>query len=281
MTFSAPIIAPMSPRAHRVGDRAGGDDRALAGHQARDRGDGAQPARVGERDVRPHEVVGGERVRARLLHERVVGLQKAVERQAPGVADDGDHQRARAVLLLHVHRQAQVHLAVLDPVRLAIDLGEVVAHHRHVVGRARDRVGDQVREGHLALGRLQLAPARVEHGDGERAEARGRGYRPRLLHVAGERRGAALQQLGARPGSCRGLAVGGVGQAPGTVAGGGGQHVGLGDAPRRTAAGDARKVHALCRRRACGHRGDLPSVREPERSAGASPAGAGACLLRR
>ena len=36
-------------------------------------------------------------------------------------------------------------------VRLAVDLGEVVGHHRHVLGRARDRVGDQVGEGDLAL----------------------------------------------------------------------------------------------------------------------------------
>ncbi len=30
MTFSAPIVAPMPPEPGRVGDRAGGDDRALA-----------------------------------------------------------------------------------------------------------------------------------------------------------------------------------------------------------------------------------------------------------
>ena len=43
MTFSAPIMPPMR-QAHRVADRARGDDRALAGHQPRDRGDRADAA---------------------------------------------------------------------------------------------------------------------------------------------------------------------------------------------------------------------------------------------
>ena len=46
-----------------VGDRAGGDDRALAGHEPRDGGDRADAARVGQRDVRAREVVGGQLVR--------------------------------------------------------------------------------------------------------------------------------------------------------------------------------------------------------------------------
>ncbi len=62
--------------------------------------------------LRPHEVVGGQRVRARLLDQRVVGLEEAIEGQAPGVEDHGHHQRARAVALLDVHRQPEVHLPV-------------------------------------------------------------------------------------------------------------------------------------------------------------------------
>ena len=61
------------PEADRVGDRAGGDDRALADHEPRDRGDRADAARVGERDVRAGEVVGGELVLARLGDEVVEG----------------------------------------------------------------------------------------------------------------------------------------------------------------------------------------------------------------
>ena len=81
-------------QAHRVGDRAGGHDRALADHQARDGRDGADPARVGERDVGAREVVGGQRVGARLLDELVEGGLEVGEVLAARVADDGDHERA-------------------------------------------------------------------------------------------------------------------------------------------------------------------------------------------
>ena len=67
----------------RVGDRAGGDDRALALHQARHRGDGADPAGVGQRDVGALEVVGGELALARLGDQLlVVGVEAGeVERR--------------------------------------------------------------------------------------------------------------------------------------------------------------------------------------------------------
>ncbi len=242
---------------HRVADRAGGDDRALAVHQARYRGDRAEAAGVGERDVGALQVVGGERVGARLLDERVVGAEEALEGHVGGVLDHRHHQRAAAVLLLHVHREAEVHLSVADAVGPPVDLGEVVRHHRHVGCRARDRVGDQVGERHLASRRLQLAPASVERGDGERAEAGGGGDRARLVHVAGERRRAALHQLRARGRGSRGWGGGrrgcggggrrrcggggrrrcGVGGCRGcggggrAVTGGGAEHVGLDDAP--------------------------------------------------
>ena len=61
----------------RVGDRAGGDDRPLAGHQPRHRGDRPEPARVGERDVGALEVVGGELVLARLGDQVLVVAVKA------------------------------------------------------------------------------------------------------------------------------------------------------------------------------------------------------------
>ena len=72
---------PDVAEADRVGDRAGGDDRSLAAHQARDRGDRADAARVGERHVAADEVVRAERVRAGLLHERVVGVEERGEGQ--------------------------------------------------------------------------------------------------------------------------------------------------------------------------------------------------------
>ena len=54
------------------------------------------------------------------------------------VGDHRHHQRSGAVLLLHVHRQPEIHLAVLHPVWPAVDLGVVVGHHGRVLApRAR------------------------------------------------------------------------------------------------------------------------------------------------
>ena len=78
--LGADLIADLR-QARRVADRAGRDDRALAGHQPGHRGAGAQAARVGERDVRADQVVGGQRVGPRLLDQLVVGGEELVEAQ--------------------------------------------------------------------------------------------------------------------------------------------------------------------------------------------------------
>ena len=182
-------------QAGRIADRAGGDDRALAVHQPRDGGDRADAARVGEREVGALEVVGGELVLARLGDQLVEGIEELRERQPAGVLDHRHHQRAAAALLLDVDGDAEVHAAVVDHVRLAVDLGEVDRHHRHLLGRrAGDRVRDQVREGDAVAGLLELLAARVEVGDGEGAEGRRGRDRARLVHVAGEHRAGALEQ---------------------------------------------------------------------------------------
>ena len=137
------------------------------------------------------------RVRARLVDERVERGLEVAEVLAPGVADDRDHQRAAAVLLLDVDGDAEVHPVVVDAVRLAVDVGEVVGHHRRVVLRGEgDGVGDQVRERDPLAGVLELLAAAVHRRDGDRAE-RGRGRdRPALVHVAGEHPRAAAERLG-------------------------------------------------------------------------------------
>src|SRR5947207_410024 len=72
-------------------------------------------------------VVGGERVRARLVDQLVEGGLELLERLAAGIADHRDHQRAAAVLLLDVDGDAEVHGLVVDADRLAPVLGvEVV-----------------------------------------------------------------------------------------------------------------------------------------------------------
>ena len=76
----------------RVGDRAGGDDRALAAEQPRHRGDGADPAGVGEGDVGALEVVGGELVLARLRDQLFVVGVEAGEVEPVGALDRRHHQ---------------------------------------------------------------------------------------------------------------------------------------------------------------------------------------------
>ena len=255
--------------AGRVADRAGGDDRALAGHQPRDGGDRADAARVGERDVGALEVVGGELVLARLGDQLVERVEELREGEPAGVADHRHHQRAPAVLLLDVDGDAEVDLAVVDDVRLAVDLGERARHHRHLLGGgAGDRVGDQVGEGDLLAGLLELLAAAVERGDGDRAE-RGRGRdRARLVHVAREHRAGALEQR-ARPRACRWSPAVGRGGA----AVGGGQHVGLGDAPGGAAALDRAEVDAVGGGDAGGDRRDLRAVGHRRRVAGGARGG--------
>ena len=181
-----------------VGDRSGGNDRALADHQPRHRGDGAQTAGVGQRDVGADQVVGAQRVVARLLHERVVGAHELLERLATGVANDRHHQRVRAVLLLDVDGKTEMDGAVVEAMWLAVDLLKVGCHDRQLAHRACDRIGDQVREGDLDGGRFELASARVERANRDRAERRCGRDRAALVHVAREHRGAALDRCGAR-----------------------------------------------------------------------------------
>ena len=181
----------------RVADRAGGDDRALPGHEARNGGDRSDPAGVREREVGADEVVGGQLVLAGAGDQVAERVEELGEAEAPGVADDRDHQRAAAVLALDVDGDAEVDGAVVDAVRLAVDLVEVVGHDRHLLGRgAGDRVGDQVGERDLVAGVLELLAAGVERRDGDRAERGGGRDRPRLVHVAGEHRRGALDERG-------------------------------------------------------------------------------------
>ena len=91
-----------------------------------------------------------ELVLAGLRDEVGEGVQELLEAQAAGVADDRHHQGAGAVALLDVDGDAEVDLAVVVADGLAVDDLVAVGHDGHDLGRgARDRVGDQVREGRL------------------------------------------------------------------------------------------------------------------------------------
>ena len=102
--------------------------------------------------------------------------------------------------------------AVAHARRLAVDVVEVVGHDRHLGRRAHDRERDQVGEGDLRAGLLELAAAAVERVDDDRADGRRRGDLAALVHVLGEHRRAALEHRGlraaaARSGGCRAAAA--------------------------------------------------------------------------
>ena len=199
------------PEADGVADRAGRDDRALADHEPRDGGDRADTAGVRQRDVPAGEVVGAERVRARLLDQGVERGLEVAELLAARVADDGHHQGAAAVLLLDVDGDPRFTL----PSSMRCGLPSISAKWWAITGgRAGgqgDGIGDQVRERDAQAGVLELLAPAVHRRDGDRAE-RGRGRdRPALVHVAGEHARAAAERLrgpAGRRGGGRGAGAG-------------------------------------------------------------------------
>ena len=76
--------------ARREADRAGGNDRALARHQPRNRRDGADAAGIGQRDRRAAEFVRSELVVAGARDEILVRRAERGEVERVGVAQDGD-----------------------------------------------------------------------------------------------------------------------------------------------------------------------------------------------
>ena len=139
-------------QAGRVADGAGGDDRALPGHEPRHAGHGADAARIGERDVGALVGVGLERVVARAHDQLVVAGDEVGEAELAGVAQHRHDQRAGAVLALHVDGEAEADGRGGHALRLAVLLGVGVPHDRHVARGLDDRPGDQVRERQLLAG---------------------------------------------------------------------------------------------------------------------------------
>ena len=223
----------------RIGERAAGDDRALPAHQARHRGDGAEPAGVGEADVRPLEVVRGEVVLPCLGDQLLVVGVEAGEVELVRRLDAGHEQRALP-LALDVDGDAEIYPRRLDHGGLAVGLGIGAAHHRPLLGGLDDRPGDQVGEAHLHAPLLQnlveCPSLGVQRVDGELAERGGRRDRPALVHRPGEGGRGAAQRL------C--LSLGGGGRRLGSVALRR-EHVGLGDLAAGAGALDAVQVHAV------------------------------------
>src|SRR2546430_5347027 len=126
-----------------------------------------------------------------------------------------DDQGVAAILLLHVHRQAQVHRMWIEAVWLAVDVLKSVRHDRELARCPNDRVSDQVRIGDLLARRrelrVQITPPCVQAVDGDLTEGGGGGHRQRVRHVLREAGGGTGdrcearrgREWGAGGGSCR------------------------------------------------------------------------------
>ena len=253
--LAEPVGAGVRPLG-RVGDRAGGDDRALAAHQAGDRGDGADAAGVGEGDVGPLEVVGGELALPRLGDQVLVVGVEGGEVEAVGALDRRDHQAARAVLALDVDGDAEVDRPALDRERLPVPLLIGADHHRPLLGGLHDRPGDQVGEGDLhpplvqdPVERLAL---RVQRVDRNRPERGGRRNLQALVHRRGQHR--------RRPPQSSRLPGGRRRQQQPAPAVGSRQHILLGDLRPGPAASYRAKVDAMLGSNAPRHRSRPDSV---------------------
>ena len=201
----------------RVVDGPDADDDALAGHQAGHALDGADRARVGQRDGGALEVVDGQLVGLDLADDLLVGGEEAGEVERVGVAHDGDDERAAAVGLLDVDGEAHVDGVVLDEAGLAVGAGdERVAQVGHGVGDGpHDGVADDVGEAdlaHAAAGAVAVDDLAVdlEQLGRDVAEAGRRRHAEAALHVGGDGgagaadRGTLLLGGGGRRGRRRG-----------------------------------------------------------------------------
>ena len=135
----------------RVLHRADADDRALARHQPRHRVHGADAARVGQRDRGAGVVVHGQLVAPGPPHDVLVRLPELPEVHRVGGLDARHDQRARAVRLGQVDRDAEVD--VLRDHQVA-GLPSTSAKELFISGcvaqRPDHRVADEVGEADLA-----------------------------------------------------------------------------------------------------------------------------------
>ncbi len=116
----------------RIIDRAGGDDRALSRHQARNRADGAHGSGIGERNGGAFEIGDGQLVGAGALDQIVISGQELREIHRLRVLDRRNLERARAFLALDVHRQAQIHVLAGDPERTFAGFGISLIQRGHL-----------------------------------------------------------------------------------------------------------------------------------------------------
>ena len=182
----------------RVLHRARTDDRALPTHQPRHRMNGADSARIRQRDRHAAKVFGGQLAVAGAPHDVLIGGDELPERHGVGTLYACHHQLPVAVLALQIDGQAQVGVRRRDRRRLAVHLREVPVHVRELLDRLHDRVTEQVGERDLAAASaLELVvddDPIVDQQFRRNGPHAGRGrHVQRRVHVLDDGRGGAAQ----------------------------------------------------------------------------------------
>src|ERR1039457_3685430 len=181
-----------------VVDGAGGDDGALARHEARAAGHGADGAGVGERDGGTLEIGGGEFGAAGTRHQIVEGGDVFLKTERARVGDVGHHQAARAVLARPVDGDPEVHLRPHQAEGLAVAFGVGVIDSGHFFQGFDNGPADQVGVGNFAAADegavlIDDAPVLIHHLDGDGALRGGERNLDAGRHVFGDASGGAAQ----------------------------------------------------------------------------------------
>src|ERR1035437_3673659 len=206
-----------------VTDSAGGDDGALADHEARAGGHGADGAGVGERNGGALEIGGGEFGAAGAGHQVVESGDVFLETERASVLDVGHHEAARAVLARDVDGDAEVHLGPHQTEGLAVALGVGVVESGDFFQGFDDGPADEVGIGNFAAadegaGLIDDAPVLVHHLPGDGALRGGERNGDAGRHVFGDPSGGAAQRqqllagCGFGDGDLEGCCRGAVGQ---------------------------------------------------------------------
>ncbi len=138
----------------------------------------------------------GNLARSNLRDGVLVRGVERVEVERVGALDVRHEQRARAVALLDVDREPEVHVLVVHDGRLTVDDLERGVHHRDARQRLEHRVRDQVGEADLAAADaremvVEDLPVDLEQLGGNRSHRRGRRDLERGLHVLDDPRRCA------------------------------------------------------------------------------------------
>ncbi len=130
-------------------DRAGGEDQALARHEARHGRKRPDRAGIGEGDRRVGEVLRLELALPSAIDQRGVGLEEGGKVEGPGILEIGDDERARAVLAFEIDRHPEVDLVFVDATGRAAAQLEAGVEPGHPLQHLHQGEGDDVREGGL------------------------------------------------------------------------------------------------------------------------------------